>query len=89
MGLAGGALQGLPWDEVLSGAASGVALAMIAGEKPTPYWLRWHAVLAAWPYPLVGFYSARVAYGEVPTDLLANAQKRAAAGSLVMPMTLS
>ena len=74
------AMHGLPWDEVLSGAASGVALAMLQGEKPTPYWLRWHAVLAAWPYPLVGFYTARVAYGEVPKDLIADARLRAAAG---------
>lgn len=74
------ALHGLPWDEVLSGAASGVALAMIGGEKPTPYRMRWHAILAAWPYPLVGYYTARVEYGEVPKALVDDAKKRAAAG---------
>lgn len=74
------ALRGLPWDEVLSGAASGVALGILEGEKPTPYRLRWHAVLAAWPYPLVGFASARVEHGAVASEIVEEARKRAAAG---------
>lgn len=79
--LVAAAMAGLPWEEALAGAASGVALDLLAGKQVSTYDLRWRAVLAAYPYPVVERATARVAVGEVPQDLVTHAQERAKAGA--------
>jgi hypothetical protein len=65
---------GLPWDEALSGVAASVALAEVAGQPVDLCQLRWMAVLAGYPYPLVARSSAAVPLGQVPQALVAEAQ---------------
>lgn len=74
------ALAGLPWDEALAGAAAGVALQITAGLEVDAYALRWAAVTAAYPYPIVERSTARVAEDEVPEALVATARARAGSG---------
>lgn len=74
------AARGLPWDETLSGAAAGVALELVAGEKPGPSVVRWKAVLAGYPYPVVSRAIATVPKGEVPAALIEQARARVASG---------
>ena len=68
-----------PVDESLSGAASGLALALLASPALDPGELRWKAVLAGYPWPVVSAATARTAVDEVPADLVASAT--AAAGT--------
>lgn len=67
---------GLPWDEVLSGAAAGVALAVLAGDPADAPHVRWKAIVAGYPYPVVARSVARVAHGEVPAALVEEARSR-------------
>ncbi|MDP2304479.1 MAG: hypothetical protein Q8P18_00460 [Pseudomonadota bacterium] len=66
----------LPWDETLSGVAAATALAELDGDKVDACRLRWMAVQAGYPYPLLGRASASVPQGEVPETLLAEARKQ-------------
>ncbi len=68
---------GLPWDEALSGVATAVAMADLAGESVDTCRLRWMAVQAAYPYPVRGWLAEDVAKGEVPERLLAQARAHA------------
>jgi hypothetical protein len=68
--------DGLPWDETLSGVATAAALAELAGETVDSCRLRWMAVLAGYPYPLLARASASVPQGEVPETLVAEARKQ-------------
>ncbi|MDP2316041.1 MAG: hypothetical protein Q8P41_24300 [Pseudomonadota bacterium] len=69
--------DGLPWDETLSGVASAAALAELAGDHVDTCRLRWMAVLAGYPYPLIARATASAPPGEVPETLLAEARKQA------------
>ncbi len=75
--LVAAASEGLPWDESLSGVATAAALAEISGEVVDTCSLRWMAVLAGYPYPLLARASASVPKGEFPETLLAEARKQA------------
>jgi hypothetical protein len=75
------AMQGQPWDEALGGAAAGVALALVEGASSDPYSLRWKAVLAGYPYPVVQFGAAWVAHGEHAPELSAEARAKASGGA--------
>lgn len=75
-----GAMGGAPWDEVLSGVASAVALEAAEGRDVDAYSLRWKAVLAAYPYPIVERAMVRVPAGTLPADLITTARSRATAG---------
>jgi hypothetical protein len=70
---------GLPWDEALSGAAAGVALGVIDGETADPRMVRWKAILAGYPYPVVARTVTTVAVGQVPQGLAEEARARVAA----------
>lgn len=74
------AMGSLPWDEVLSGAAAGVALDLADDVAASPYRLRWRAVRAGYPYPITHYASARVAQGAMPDALLAEVRARGAQG---------
>ncbi len=71
--------DGLPWDEALSGVAGAVALAELEGETVDACRLRWMAILAGYPYPLLARASVSVPEGEVPATLVAEARKQAGA----------
>lgn len=77
------AMTGLPWDEVLAGAASGVALDLIDGVSTNAYRLRWAAILAGWPFPILSFNSFQSGYDDIPKDLLVKAQAAAAKGQVI------
>ena len=68
------AAAGLAWDEVLSGAAGGLALAAQQGEPVNAYQVRWKAVLAGWMHPVEGVAAPRVTFDEVPAGLLEQAR---------------
>lgn len=53
----------LPWEESLSGAASGLALAFLDGEPPDPWRARWAALAAGYPYPIVDMAVDRCSAG--------------------------
>jgi len=65
-------------DESLSGAATGLALALLASPRLDPGELRWKAVLAGYPWPVRGAASARTAVDGVPAELLTQALGAAA-----------
>lgn len=65
-------------DESLSGAASGLALALLASPQLDPGELRWKAVLAGYPWPVVSASTARTAVDAVPAELVASATAAAA-----------
>jgi hypothetical protein len=71
------AARGLPWDEALSGAATGLALAALAGEAPDAREARWRAIVAGYPYPVVGRAMAKAGIGEIPTGLIDEARRAA------------
>lgn len=68
-----------PIDESLSGAAGGVAIDLVNGGSIGPGELRWRALLAGYPWPIVDARVARVQQDEVPADLLASAEAHAGA----------
>lgn len=74
-------MQGLAWDEALGGAAAGVALELVDGRPVDTYTLRWKAVLAGYPYPVLRFGSAEVSPGTVAEALAAEARAQAQAGA--------
>lgn len=78
--LVASALGGAGWDEALAGTAAGVALDLLADKPVDAYALRWRAVLAAYPYPVIERAVARTPAGEVPAELSAHARARAAEG---------
>jgi len=47
------AAGGAAWEESLSGAASGLALALLDGDRPDAWRTRWAALAAGYPYPVV------------------------------------
>src|SRR5688572_17487151 len=59
----------LPWDEVLSGAAAGVALEAVAHRAVDDYVVRWKAILAGYPFPIVARAITTVPNGKVPEQL--------------------
>lgn len=67
---------GLPWDEVLSGAAGGVALSALQGEPINGYRVRWKAVLAGWMSPVLGIATQKVGFDEIPETLIAQAREQ-------------
>lgn len=73
------AAAGLPWDEVLSGAAAGLALAAQQGEPVNAYRVRWKAVLAGWMHPVQGVAAQRMGFDEVPRGMLEQAAEAARA----------
>ena len=50
------AAHGLAWDEALSGAAGAIA---VTGEEPTMPAVRWAAIRAGYPYPVLTAVSGR------------------------------
>ncbi len=54
------------WDEALSGAAAGVALAVLGGDAPDDVRVRWSAVRAGYPHAVIGRAVAASAQGAVP-----------------------
>jgi hypothetical protein len=54
------------WDEALSGAAAGVALAVLGGDTPDDTRVRWSAVRAGYPHAVIGRAVAASAQGAVP-----------------------
>lgn len=64
------ALAGRAWDEVLSGAAVGVALEALSGAKVDAPLARWRAVVAGYPYPIVAVASEQVEADSLPTRLM-------------------
>lgn len=68
--------RNLPWDEVLSGAATSVALDLLNAREVDPYLLRWKAILAGYPYPITGMAQRMMKRGEVPDDLLDEARRQ-------------
>lgn len=76
-------MDGAPCDEVLSGAAAGLALDLGNDGPIDAYAIRWRAVRAGYPYAVVAAAHARVAAGGVPETLVADARTRAAGGAEV------
>ena len=74
------ALRELPWDEVLSGVAAGLALDLLQGDDPGAFQIRWRGVLAAWPYPVLGMRTERTDYDDLPDRLIEEAKGQASAG---------
>lgn len=72
--------EGVTWDEALSGAAAGVALALLSGQPADAATVRWKAVLAGYPYPVVAKTVAVSDHGEVPGALVAEARRQAGEG---------
>ena len=56
------AANGLPWDEALSGAAGAIA---VSGKSPTMPAVRWAAIRAGYPYPVITAVSG-MADNDVP-----------------------
>ena len=79
--LVAAAMAGAPWDEALAGAAAGVALDLAEDVPVDMYGLRWRAVLAAYPFPIVERATATAEIGKIPTELAAQARARAQAGA--------
>ena len=69
-------VDGMRWTETLSGAAAAGALAMIGGETLDLCKVRWYAVLAGYPYPVLGWLTLAVPKGELPEKLLEAARAR-------------
>ncbi|MFZ5482440.1 MAG: hypothetical protein ACOZNI_37100 [Myxococcota bacterium] len=69
------AARGLPWDEVLSGAATALALEALAGEASDVREVRWRAIVAGYPWPVVGRAMAKARLGEIPTGLVEEARR--------------
>ncbi|HND32609.1 MAG TPA: hypothetical protein PLA94_21585 [Myxococcota bacterium] len=74
------ALRELPWDEVLSGVASGLALDLLQGDEPGAFQIRWRGVLAAWPYPVLGMRTEQTEYDAIPVRLIEEAKRQASLG---------
>lgn len=70
-------LAGAPWDEVLSGAAGGMALDLAEGRDVDDIALRWHTVRAGYPYAVTVGQVSHVAAGALPPDLAARVQAHA------------
>lgn len=78
--LVAAAMAGAAWDEVLAGVASAVALDAVEDRDTDAYALRWRAILAAYPFPIVERAMMHTPADSVPDDLAATARARAAAG---------
>lgn len=59
-----------PWEEVLSGAAAGVALEVVARREVDLSAARWAAVRAGYPYPLLDMQVVHVPHEALPTLVL-------------------
>ncbi len=64
-------LGGKAWDEVLSGAAVGVALEALSGAPLDAALARWRAVVAGYPYPITAVASESVPVDTLPHRLMA------------------
>jgi hypothetical protein len=61
------AARDLAWDEALSGAAGALA---VTGEQPTMPAVRWAAIRAGYPYPVLTAVSGRSDHGVSPDSML-------------------
>jgi hypothetical protein len=64
------AAHGLPWEESLSGAAGAVGVAMAGGELVDAWAVRWAALRAGYPYPVVSMITEATAEGGVGQAVL-------------------
>ena len=62
--------QDLPVDEALSGAAAGVGLGMLSSEEMDVRAVRWKAILAGYPFPIVAMETETVPLDKPPVALL-------------------
>lgn len=60
------AMAGRPWEEVLSGAATTLALTLAARGAADLSTARWAAVRAGYPFPVLGFQVVHAPHDEVP-----------------------
>lgn len=60
-------LGGRPWEEVLSGAASGVALALVARGEVDLSAARWAAIRAGYPFPVLTMDVVHVEHDVAPS----------------------
>lgn len=74
-------MAGVPWDEVLSGAAAGVALDLGEDRPLDAYSIRWRAVRAGYPHAVVSQAHVRVAAGQVPESIVAEVAARGPTGA--------
>ena len=61
------AAHGLAWDEALSGAAGAIA---VTGEEPTMPVVRWAAIRAGYPYPVLTAVAGRSDRDVAPQEML-------------------
>ncbi|MFH1465147.1 MAG: hypothetical protein ABIO70_12245 [Pseudomonadota bacterium] len=64
------AARGLPWEESLSGAAGAVGVAAAGGEPADAWTVRWAALRAGYPYPVVSMITEGTAEGAVSQAVL-------------------
>jgi uncharacterized protein YkwD len=62
-----GAAEGLAWDEGLSGAAGALA---VTGDEPTMPTVRWAAIRAGYPYPVLTALAGKADRGVAPEEML-------------------
>lgn len=70
-------MAGAPWEVGLAGGASGVALAVIAGETAGPRLVAWKTAAAGYPWLVDVAEKTWVATGGVPDDLAVRARELA------------